>query len=65
MSRHKDAERLRVALALLPEAERRAVELRYYGKSPVADVAKTLGLTYRQTRSLLSRAARKLREVLT
>ena len=65
MSRFRDEERLRVALALLPDRERRAVELRFFGKASVSDVAREFNLTYRQTRLLLSRAARTLREVLT
>ncbi len=63
--RNERFERLAVALAGLPDAQRMAVELRYLHGLKVADIARRLGKTEGAVSLLLHRAVAKLRVELT
>ena len=62
--RAEDLGRLWAALATLPDDQRAAVEMRYLGGRPVADIAATLGRTRAAAAGLLQRGLRGLREWL-
>jgi RNA polymerase sigma-70 factor (ECF subfamily) len=62
--RHEDALRVAVALATLPEAQRRAIELRYGRGLSVAEIARELDRTPVAVAGLLKRGAQALRERL-
>jgi RNA polymerase sigma factor for flagellar operon FliA len=64
VQRKWDAEALRAALLLLPERERRVIELRYYEDKSFAEIAITLGLCKTWTFGLYERAINTLREAL-
>ena len=55
---------LRQAVAALPSGQRTALILHYRDAQPVADVARTLGVTAGTIKTLLFRARRRLRERL-
>jgi RNA polymerase sigma factor for flagellar operon FliA len=57
-------ERLRAALATLPEKERRLMELYYFADMKLEDAGKKLGLSKSWASRLHSRAVNHLREVL-
>jgi RNA polymerase sigma-70 factor (ECF subfamily) len=60
----EDFLRLAEALATLPEAQRRAVELHHLGGQPLAEVAETLGTTKPAVAGLLHRGLKALRKRL-
>lgn len=64
VQRKRDAETLRKALLLLPERERRVLELRYYEDKSFAEIATTLGLSKTWTFGVYERALQMLREAL-
>ena len=63
--RNEAFERLAVALAGLPDAQRMAVEMRYLLKAKVADIARALDRSENAVAQLLHRAVTALRDVLT
>jgi RNA polymerase sigma-70 factor (ECF subfamily) len=63
--RQEQALRLAVALASLPENQRRAVELRHLKGRSLAEVAAALGCSKSAVVGLLHRGVHKLREQLT
>jgi RNA polymerase sigma-70 factor (ECF subfamily) len=63
--RAEDLLRLATALAALPEAQRRAVELHHLQGIPLAQVAAALGTTKPAVAGLLHRGLRALRDRLT
>ncbi len=54
--------RTQAALHLLPERERRAVEVRFYERGTVGDVAAALGVSTRAATRILKRAIDRLKE---
>jgi RNA polymerase sigma factor for flagellar operon FliA len=64
VQRKWDAEALRAALRLLPERERRVIELRYYEDKSFADIATALGLSKTWTFGVYERAIQMLRDAL-
>jgi RNA polymerase sigma-70 factor (ECF subfamily) len=63
--RHEELRRLAVALAGLPEDQRRAVELHHLHGLPVEEVAAALGRSEAAAGGLLRRGLRRLRELLS
>lgn len=61
----EDREAVLQALRSLPAAERRAVELRFYGGRTQTQIAEELGVSQMQVSRLLARALRRLREQLS
>ena len=61
---HEQAVRLAEALALLPEAQREAVVLRYYQDCSLDDISRQLDRSPAAVAGLLKRGARLLRELL-
>src|SRR5262245_60413606 len=59
---HEQAERLRQALARLPEDYRQVIVLRYQEDLPFEEVARRLGRSSAAARTLWSRAIRRLRQ---
>ena len=64
LSHYGEGGALRAALAALPQAQRRAVELCLVAELPVADAAAALGISEVTVRSNLSRGRARLRESL-
>lgn len=64
VQRKWDAEALRAALLLLPERERRVLELRYYEEKSFADIAAALGLSKTWTFGVYERGLQMLRDAL-
>ncbi len=64
LSRHEEAERLRVQLAKLPEAQRLVFELGVVQELPYAEIASILGVPTGTIKSRMFHAVRKLREGL-
>lgn len=62
--RHEDAVLLAGALATLPELQRRAIMLKYWNKSSVAEIAESLGKTRVAVAGLLKRGLGTLRDQL-
>ena len=62
--RHEQAVRLAAALATLPEAQRRALELRYGRGLAVAEIGKQLDRSPAAVAGLLKRGTRELRALL-
>jgi RNA polymerase sigma-70 factor (ECF subfamily) len=62
--RHERAVRLADALATLPEAQRRALELRYGRGLAVAEIGRELGRSPAAVAGLIKRGARELRTLL-
>ena len=62
--RHEQALHVAEALALLPDSQRRAVELRHLKGLAVSEVAAELGCSRPAVVGLLNRGVRKLRELL-
>jgi RNA polymerase sigma-70 factor (ECF subfamily) len=60
-----EAERVRVALAALPERYRRALELHYFEDVRYRDIALALGVPIGTIKTFISRAKRRLYEDLT
>ena len=60
-ARHEQAVRLAGALALLPDAQREAVELRYYQGWSVADISRSLCRSTTAVAGLLKRGLKQLR----
>lgn len=58
------AERVRAALAVLPEAQRRAVHLAYFGGQTYREVAQTLGIPEGTAKSRLRLALRRIADTL-
>jgi RNA polymerase sigma-70 factor (ECF subfamily) len=58
--RREDAERLRTAVASLPESYRRIIELAYVEELPHAEIAERLSISETNSRVLLSRALARL-----
>jgi RNA polymerase sigma-70 factor (ECF subfamily) len=54
------AERVRAALELLPEEQRRAVQLAYFGGKTYREVAETLGIPEGTAKSRLRLALRRI-----
>ena len=63
-AKHERVARLADALAMLPEGQREAVELRYFQSVSVADMAKRLGRSPAAVAGLLKRGLQQLRDVL-
>jgi RNA polymerase sigma-70 factor (ECF subfamily) len=63
--RNEQFDRLAVALAELPDAQRMAVEMRYLQKLKVTEIARLLGKSEGAVSLLLHRAVTALRGVLT
>ena len=62
--RHEGAMRIAAAMMSLPEAQRRALELRYIRGLPVAEIGRELGRTPVAVAGLIKRGTQALREVL-
>jgi RNA polymerase sigma-70 factor (ECF subfamily) len=58
------AERVRAALEVLPEEQRRAVDLAYFGGRTYREVAEVLGIPEGTAKSRLRLALRKIGNVL-
>jgi RNA polymerase sigma-70 factor (ECF subfamily) len=58
------AERLRLAVAELPDREASVFSLRYFGEMPNSDIAETLGITADAVGVALHKARKKLKELL-
>ena len=64
VARHEAAGAIRVALAALKEDYRRAIELRYIQRLPVAEVAGIMSRTERSVHNLCRRALKELHAVM-
>jgi RNA polymerase sigma-70 factor (ECF subfamily) len=62
--RGEDLVRLAAALAVLPEAQRQAVEMRHLHGRPLADIAREMGRTPAAVAGLLHRGLAQLRSLL-
>lgn len=62
--KHEEAVRVADALARLPEAQRTALELRYWQRLSLADISRQLGRTTTAVAGLLKRGLQQLREEL-
>lgn len=62
--RREDAARVLVLLGTLPEAERRAVSMRYLQNSSLEEIAGQLGRTHAASAGLLKRGMKRLRELM-
>ncbi len=62
--RHEEAVRVADALARLPEAQRQALELRYWQGRSLAEISRQLGRTTTAVAGLLKRGLQQLREEL-
>src|SRR5262245_44861964 len=60
--RHEEAVRVAGALARLPEAQRQALELRYWQGMSLAEISQKLGRTTTAVAGLLKRGLQQLRE---
>jgi len=61
---HELADRLRLAVAGLPDREASVFSLHYFGEMPNSDVAETLGISPDAVGVALHKARKKLRELL-
>jgi RNA polymerase sigma-70 factor, ECF subfamily len=61
-SRHELEERLRAAIAALPDREGAAFSLRYFEGLELPEIAKTLGISYAAAATAISRAKAKLQQ---
>ena len=62
--REEERQRIREALAALPEEQRQAVLLRYYARLTVPEIARALGWREGTVKSRLYRALERLRQAL-
>lgn len=53
-----------IPLSTLPNAQRQAIEMRYYNDLNFSEIAKNLNVSETNTRQMISRAIRKLRGVM-
>ena len=63
-SRNEAAAAIEVGLACVPPDHRRAIQLRYFGGLPVADVARMMNRTPHAVHNLCHRALKELRVIL-
>ncbi len=63
--RHEELARMAESLALLPEPQRRAIELHHLEGKPLAEIAQDLGSTKGAVAGLLHRGLKTLRAMLT